>query len=154
MTGWTWRWRKTATTSIKQLLRPWYLQHHKWHPNPTKIYDTPILKCPFGCYKMVPRTRHNTCSERSYDHLKFDFSDFFASFWVFLRICGFKPSGSGPTGLSLKYVTLWGFSVILNTIGLISRYIKPKNLGSPQIRVFWAVLRCQEKYHFWECLWD
>ena len=106
----------------------------------------------WASYKTTPRTCHNTNCEQSYDHFKFEISDFFASFGTFSRILENKPSGSGPTGLSLKYVTRRGFSAILNTIGLISRSLKPKNLGSSQIFWFWAVLRCQETYQFWKCL--
>ena len=95
----------------------------------------------WASYKSVPRTHHNTNCEQSYDHFKFEISDFFASFGTFSRILENKPSGSGPTGLILKYVTQRGFSAILNTIGLISRYPKPKNLGSPQ--KIWVLGRAQ-----------
>ena len=101
-------------------------------------------------YKSVPRTRRNTHCGSSYDHLNFGFFDFFASFWSFSRILEIKPSGSRPTGLSLKYVTRRGFSPILNTIGLISRSLNPKNWVDPRKSWFWPMLRCQLKYHFWK----
>ena len=93
-------------------------------------------------YKTVPRTRHNTNCGSSYDHFKLKNFENFASFWVNCGICGFKPSGVARRTLILKYVTQRGFSAILNTIGLISRSLSPKNWVDPRKSWFWAMLKC------------